>query len=218
MFLTPYSTLGQGERQRYRCWSCRRTFQLEYAYRACRAGIKEQVVDLAMNNAGIRATARALHISINAVVRTFKKLSPRCVTTLPLEQVEIQLIGEVDEMGSFIGNKKQQRWLWYAWEPRLKRIIAHTFGRRSKKTLKKLLKKLSHFKVVFGCTDKFKAYNLLPTDKHLIGKSFTQRIERENLTLRNRIKRLNRKILGYSKSPEMPDKVIGTFIEREYYV
>ncbi|MBE8589416.1 IS1 family transposase, partial [Xenorhabdus griffiniae] len=24
--------------------------------------------------------------------------------------------------------------------------------------------------------------------------------------------------LGYSKSPEMHDKVIGTFIEREYYI
>ncbi|PHM63199.1 transposase [Xenorhabdus ishibashii] len=42
-----------------------------------------------------------------------------------------------------------------------------------------------------------------------------QRIERENLTLRNRIKRLNRKTLGYSKSPEMHDKVIGTFIDRK---
>ncbi|HGP2683566.1 MULTISPECIES: IS1-like element transposase [Enterobacteriaceae] len=31
-----------------------------------------QIVDLAMNNAGIRDTARALHISINAVVRTLK--------------------------------------------------------------------------------------------------------------------------------------------------
>ncbi|MBE8587863.1 MULTISPECIES: IS1 family transposase, partial [Xenorhabdus] len=26
------------------------------------------------------------------------------------------------------------------------------------------------------------------------------------------------KTLGYSKSPEMHDKVIGTFIEREYYI
>ncbi len=43
-------------------------------------------------------------------------------------------------MWSFIGNKKRQRWLWYAWEPRLKRIIAHVFGSRSKKTLGKLLK------------------------------------------------------------------------------
>ncbi len=59
---------------------------------------------------------------------------------------------------------------------------------------------------------------MLPKNKHLVGESFTQRIERENLTLRNRIKRLNRKTLGYSKSPEMHDKVIGTFIEREYYI
>ncbi|WP_445582682.1 IS1-like element transposase [Scandinavium lactucae] len=58
--------------QRYRCQLCRRTFQLDYTYRACQPGMKEQIVDLAMNNAGIRDTARALHISINVVVRTLK--------------------------------------------------------------------------------------------------------------------------------------------------
>ncbi|BET97127.1 hypothetical protein TCT1_20480 [Xenorhabdus sp. TCT-1] len=97
-------------------------------------------------------------------------------------------------------------------------IIAYMFGRRSKKTLKKLLKKLARFNVAFWCIDKFKTDNMLPENTHLVGKSFTQRIERENLTLRNRVKRLNRKTLGYSKSPEMHDKVIGTFIEREYYL
>ncbi|MEQ1965118.1 IS1 family transposase [Xenorhabdus khoisanae] len=45
-----------------------------------------------------------------------------------------------------------------------------------------------------------------------------QNIERENITLRNRIKRLSRKTLGYSKSSDMHDKIIGTFIEREYYI
>ncbi|CDH04830.1 transposase (fragment) [Xenorhabdus bovienii str. oregonense] len=44
------------------------------------------------------------------------------------------------------------------------------------------------------------------------------RLGRENLTLRSRIKRLNRKTLGYSKSPELHDKIIGTFIERNYYI
>jgi len=52
----------------------------------------------------------------------------------------------------------------------------------------------------------------------LLTKLYTQRIERENVTLRNRLKRLNRKTLGYSKSAAMHDKVIGTFIERQYYV
>ncbi|MCB4426895.1 IS1 family transposase, partial [Xenorhabdus nematophila] len=45
-----------------------------------------------------------------------------------------------------------------------------------------------------------------------------QRIERTNLTHRTRIKRRNRKTIGYSKSEDMHDKVIGTFIERENYI
>ncbi|CDL83573.1 hypothetical protein XSR1_320043 [Xenorhabdus szentirmaii DSM 16338] len=52
----------------------------------------------------------------------------------------------------------------------------------------------------------------------IAGHFFTHRIEHENLTLLDRIKRLNRKTLGYSKSPEMHDKIIGTFIERVYYI
>lgn len=59
---------------------------------------------------------------------------------------------------------------------------------------------------------------MLPNGKHITGKLYTQRIKGENVTLRNRLKRLNRKTLGYSKSAEMHDKVIGTFIEREYYL
>lgn len=121
-------------------------------------------------------------------------------------------------MWSFVGSKKCQRWLWYVWEPRLKQIIGHVFGSRSKKTLRRLLKLLSGFNVAFWCTDGYRAYSReLPDAKHIVGKLYTQRIERENLTLRNRLKRLNRKTLGYSKSPEMHDRIIGTFIEREYY-
>lgn len=65
--------LSSSGHERYRCQACCRSFQLEeYEYRACQQGMKSQIVDLAINNAGIRDTARALHISINAVVRTLK--------------------------------------------------------------------------------------------------------------------------------------------------
>ncbi|MEQ5434099.1 IS1 family transposase [Providencia huaxiensis] len=212
-----YGLVSTGH-QRYRCQDCCRSFQLDDEYRACQPGTKDKIIDLTMNNAGIRDTARALNISINAVVRTFKKLSPRQVTSLPLDNLHIELLCEVDEQWPFVANKKQQRWLWYAWEPHLKRIIAHAFGRRNKKTLRQLLSLLSRFNVAFWCTDSYRAYNdALPEARHITGKLYTQRIERENLTLRNRLKRLNRKTLGYSKSPEMHDRIIGTFIEREYY-
>ncbi|WP_291970399.1 IS1 family transposase [Candidatus Symbiopectobacterium sp.] len=210
---------GKSVHQRYRCQSCKRTFQLDYTYRACQPEMTDQLIDLAMNNAGIRDTARALDISINAVVRTLKKLSPRNVTTQPLDNLQIQLICEVDEMWSFIGNKERQRWLWHALEPRLKQVIAHAFGSRSKKTLHKLLKLLLRFSVAFWCTDGYRAYNdELPKAKHIVSKLYTQRIERAHLTLRNRLQRLNRKTPGYSKSSEMHYRIIGTYIECEYYV
>ncbi|MDE9553136.1 IS1 family transposase [Xenorhabdus bovienii] len=84
-------------------------------------------------------------------------------------------------------------------------------------TLRKLLELLSPFNVRFYCTDDFLPRNILLKEKHIVGKHYTQHIERTNLTLRIRLKRLNRKTMGYSKPEEMHDKVIGTSIEREYY-
>jgi len=63
---------GSGGPPRFRCLACKRTFQLDYCYKACQSGIKEHVIGMAMNNTGIRDTARVLSISINAVMRILK--------------------------------------------------------------------------------------------------------------------------------------------------
>ena len=91
----------------------------------------------------------------------------------------------------------------------LKRVIAHAFRRRSKTVLRNLLSLLSGFYVAFWCTDNFSAYDILPSEKLIIGKLDTPRFKRENLTFRNRIKRLNRKNLGYFKSAEMHDLAVS---------
>lgn len=70
------------------------------------------------------------------------------------------------------------------------RIIAYAFGRRSKTVLRNFLSLLSGFNNTFWYIDNFSAYDILPSGKYIIGKLYTQRIERENLTFRNRIKRL----------------------------
>ncbi len=54
----------------------------------------------------------------------------------------------------------------------------------------------------------------VPKEKHLTGKIFTQRIERNSLTLRTRIKRLARKTICFSRSVEIHEKVIGSFIAK----
>jgi len=81
-----------------------------------------------------------------------------------------------------------------------------------------LLDRVKGFNFRLYCTDDWGAYDrLLPEDKHLITQTFTQSIERQNLNFRTRIKRLQRKTICFSKSVEMHDKVIGEFINREFF-
>ena len=124
----------------------------------------------------------------------------------------------MDEQWSYVGNKSQQRWLWYAWSPHFKRVFAYAFGSRADSTLKTRLDRVKDFNFRLFCTDDWGAYDrLLPEDKHLVTKKFTQSIERQNLNFRTRIKRLQRKTICFSKSVDMHDKVIGEFINREFF-
>ena len=63
-------------KQRYLCRNkaCRhKTFQLEYQNNACRPGMKEKIVEMAMNGGGTRDTGRVLKISPNTVTAVLKK-------------------------------------------------------------------------------------------------------------------------------------------------
>jgi transposase len=59
--------------QRYKCEACKRSFQLDYAKKAYQPVIKDQVIDMALNESGIRDTARVLKINMNTVMSTLKK-------------------------------------------------------------------------------------------------------------------------------------------------
>jgi insertion element IS1 protein InsB len=72
-----YGQSGEGK-QRYQCRNSdcsRRTFILDYSYRAYLPEVKEQIVDMTMNSSGIRDTARVLKISPTTVIETLKKKS-----------------------------------------------------------------------------------------------------------------------------------------------
>jgi len=62
--------------QRYKCENCKRSFQLVYTHKAHEAGIKERVIDMALNGSGIRDTARVLKINMNTVILTLALCRP----------------------------------------------------------------------------------------------------------------------------------------------
>jgi len=69
-----HGTTRQGK-QRYRCQetACKgRTFLLEYTYAGHSAGVKQQIIGMAMNASGIRDTARVLHVSPTTVLKELK--------------------------------------------------------------------------------------------------------------------------------------------------
>lgn len=101
------------------------------------------------------------------------------------------LICELDEQWSFVGSKGRQHWLWYAYNTKTGGVLAYTFGPRTDETCRELLALLTPFNIGMIASDDWGSYGReVPKDKHLTGKIFTPRIERNNLTLRTRIKRL----------------------------
>ena len=63
--------------QRYSCKICKKSFQVEYAYNACKPGVKDQIIKQTLNSSGVRDISRNLEISRNTVVSELKKNSRR---------------------------------------------------------------------------------------------------------------------------------------------
>ena len=124
----------------------------------------------------------------------------------------------MDEMWSFYHDKKHQIWLWWAVEHKTNIPLAYTFGTREHKYLDKLLDLLKPFPIRTVYADSNFAYENKIKDKILIrDKKDTQKIERNHLTFRTRIKRLARKTICFSKDKDIHQSVIGTFINIYFF-
>ncbi len=115
----------------------------------------------------------------------------------------------------FVGSKRSPHWLWYAFDTKRKRVLAYTFAPRTDQTCRRLLNLLAPLWPGLIMNDDWGRYaREVPAKMHLVGKIYTQRIDRHNLTLRMCMKRLTRKTIGFSHSAEFHEKVIGVFIEK----
>ena len=125
----------------------------------------------------------------------------------------VELEAELDEPWSYVGNKSNPRWLWYAVDHASNTVLAYTFGRRQDDVFKELKDLLKPLGIRRYYTDDWGAYQRhLKTEAHRIGKQNTQKIERKNLNWRTWIKRLARKTLCFSKLETLHDTVIGLII------
>jgi IS1 family transposase len=123
-------------------------------------------------------------------------------TLLPAQSDDVL---ELDEVWSFVGSKKRAIWLWVALCRRTRQVVAWYWGDRSAVTCGALWNKIpNHYKHAFCYSDFWEAYQkVIPKEQHQAcakQEGHTNHIERFNLTLRQRIGRLTRKTLSFSKS------------------
>ena len=113
---------------------------------------------------------------------------------------------EADELCSFVGKKAHKQWLWLALDTRSRQVLAFHVGDRSRKSARQLWDKLPavYRQHATFYTDAYPPYGrVIPETQHrTVTKAArdTNRVERFNGTLRQRLSRLVRSALSFSKN------------------
>ncbi len=121
------------------------------------------------------------------------------------ELIIYTLESEIDEMLSFVGKKASKQWIWIALDVKSRQIVAFHVGDRSGQSAKALWKSIpkGYRKHATFYTDGWCAYEgVIPERQHRVvnkQRRITNHIERFNCTLRQRVSRLVRKSLSFSK-------------------
>ena len=142
---------------------------------------------------------------------------PELKTTLVVPQQQDAI--EIDEVWSFVRRKGKRAWVWIALSFQSRQVLAMVVGDRSARTCRKLWERIPEAYRPLTCfTDFYEVYKkVVPSQQHQAckkGSGLTNAVERFNLTLRQRMGRMVRKTLSFSRSWTMHLLCLGLFIDR----
>ena len=139
---------------------------------------------------------------------------PALSATLAPAQTDDEL--ELDEVWTWVSRRKNKVWLWLALCRRTRQIVAYALGCRGERTCRVLWNAIpASYKKSLCYTDLWEAYaQVVPPQQHDRSdkRGRTNHIERCNNTLRQRIGRLVRQTLSFSKCERMHENAIKIFI------
>ncbi|NJK35898.1 MAG: IS1 family transposase [Oscillatoriales cyanobacterium SM2_2_1] len=191
---------------RFRCQDCGRQF-VEQATRQPIDETTRQLIDkLLLERLALAAIARVTGVSqrwLQLYVNQKFHQIPKAVEVTFKKKGRLTL--QLDEVWSFVSSKKNKQWVWLAIDADSREIVGVLVGDRSRQGAKGLWQSLpAIYRQCAVCyTDFWEAYEqVLPSKRHrAVGKDAgkTSYIERLNNTSRQRVGRLVRKTLSFSK-------------------
>lgn len=199
-----------GGTQRYYCKQCGKTQQKLYVYKGCCENVRDQFIKEVKIGTGISGISYVLGISKTTVIRWIRKQG-RSIKPFPyFKQGDIF---ELDELKTYVGKKKRERWVISAKSRSTGRTVEMKVGRRTKIHLKVVVDKLLALNPKYIYTDGLNVYpGLIPKEIHRVTRFGINHLERFHLTLRTHIKRLNRKTICFSKRQDMLENTIRIYL------
>ena len=108
---------------------------------------------------------------------------------------------------AFSSIKKNKKWIIKAVDRSTGQTIAWVTGGRDAATFRRLYDKVKHLTDCIFYTDDWEAFaKVLPKERHVIGKSGTAAIERDNSNTRHHLGRMTRRTKVVSKKEHMIHK------------
>ena len=209
-------------KQNYKCRECGRQFVLNPAWKAITKEQQELIQRMLLERISQAGIARVLQVSedtvqryVNARAVVVNKQVSR--STKPKKRLNVQM----DELWSFVDNKGNQQWVWLALDAQTREIVGVHIGDRSAVSALALWNSMPpvYRQCAVIYTDHWSAYDsVLPSKRHYSvdkDSGCTSYIERFNCTLRQRVSRLVRKSLSFSKKLENHIAAIWSFVH--YY-
>jgi IS1 family transposase/transposase-like protein len=197
-------------KQCYQCRVCGRQFVKSPLSKSYPLEVKQLCLKMYLNGMGLRGIERVTEIHHRTIMNWIEEAGMELPDTP--EEEEIPEITEIDELQTFIGNKKKKVWIWTVvnhWQPG---ILLWTVGGaaalasrdRSSETFKHLWLTIKCWHSFWYVSDGYPVYPcFIEPEDHLVSKTYMTRVEGENTRLRHYLARLHRKTLCYSKSIEM---------------
>ncbi len=162
-----------------------------------------------IRNVTVRAPSHGFFKSVIARYSTGSKKAqslPALKTTMAPVQPAAETL-EADELFTFVQCKAQHQRIWIVQCRRTRQVLSFFVGDGSMNSCRRLWRKLPYeYLRCRSFSDGWRAYHCVPSATHqLVGKETgeTAHIERLNNTLRQRVSRLVRKTLSFSKKKSM---------------
>ena len=199
-------------KQNHHCHDCGRQFVRCFEQDRIAEEKRRLIERLLLERISLRGICRA----VGGKLKWLLGFLVQCVEALP-DHLHVQLVTchgyvmmrrlevEADEMASFVKKKANKPWIWIAMDAPTRQVVAFHVGDRSRKSAKRLWAKIPEVYRQHATfyTDQYAVYEgVIPAAQHrAISKLArkTNHIERFNNTVRQRVSRLVREALSFSK-------------------